>query len=139
MLNCSRRLAAPPAVCPPFALARAAAAARLLPARPFSGSCALRLAKRERDTKPAASASKGGKPASAPAAAVAFVEEDDAGDIEAEVAAGSAKDLKGQMSRPVDYVKRELSKLRGAQASPSECAGRTGCCARAAVDCNPPL
>lgn len=63
-------------------------------------------------------AAKGSKVAPASAAATpSFV--DDAGDIESEVAAASAKDLKAQINKPVDFVKRELSKLRGSQASPS--------------------
>jgi hypothetical protein len=48
-------------------------------------------------------------------AASAFV--DDAGDIEAEVAA--SQDLKAQMAKHVDWARRELSKLRGAAASAS--------------------
>jgi hypothetical protein len=53
-----------------------------------------------------------GEPA---AAQSAFV--DDAGDIEAEVAA--SQDLKEQMAKHVEWARRELSKLRGSSASAS--------------------
>jgi hypothetical protein len=63
--------------------------------------------------KPKAGGSGGA--ASGPGAEPAFF--DDAGDIEADVAA--SKDLAAQMQKHVDFAKRELAKLRSATASPS--------------------
>lgn len=102
-----------PAAASPLSLAAAAARAvssraALFPAAPPRGP------KSKGKSAPAAAAAS-----PAPAAVV-----DDAGDIEGEVAAASPKDLKSQMAKHVDWAKRELSKLRGATASPSACGQR---------------